>query len=266
MNHRRYNPLRDEWVIVAANRVNRPWQGAKEPGSGTKSGFATLTTVNPLAPGGKRANGLVTPNYTSTYVFDNDFPSLTDDGNRDEDPSQLAPDLLYQSHPIRGTCRVICYHPDSELSMVRMSALQIEAVVDMWAAQMDELESKYEWVQIFENRGAAVGCSNAHPHGQLWASNYLPTYPAKEYSSQKRRVVMAIYPHSTLQAYKERTGNVMLMEVVKHELDVRERLVVENDEWVVVVPFWATWPFETMLLPKKHVVAINKLTKVRLVL
>lgn len=245
MNHRRYNPLREEWVIVAANRVNRPWQGATEADTKTKAGFTTLATINPLAPGGKRANGKTSPHYTSTYVFENDFPSLTDDGNRDEDPSELVSDQLYQSHTIRGTCRVLCYHPDSELSMARMSIEQIEAVIDLWIAQMDELQSKYEWVQIFENKGAVVGCSNPHPHGQLWASNFLPTYPAKEYNTQK--------------AYKERTGKVMLMEVLKHELEVKERVVVENDEWVVVIPFWATWPFETMLLPKKHVISLNEI-------
>uniref|UniRef100_A0A0M3IH82 Galactose-1-phosphate uridylyltransferase n=1 Tax=Ascaris lumbricoides TaxID=6252 RepID=A0A0M3IH82_ASCLU len=245
MNHRRYNPLREEWVIVAANRVNRPWQGATEADTKTKAGFTTLATINPLAPGGKRANGKTSPYYTSTYVFENDFPSLTDDGNRDEDPSELVSDQLYQSHTIRGTCRVLCYHPDSELSMARMSKEQIEAVIDLWIAQMDELQSKYEWVQIFENKGAVVGCSNPHPHGQLWASNFLPTYPAKEYNTQK--------------AYKERTGKVMLMEVLKHELEVKERVVVENDEWVVVIPFWATWPFETMLLPKKHVISLNEI-------
>lgn len=105
MNHRRYNPLREEWVIVAANRVNRPWQGATEADTKTKAGFTTLATINPLAPGGKRANGKTSPHYTSTYVFENDFPSLTDDGNRDEDPSELVSDQLYQSHTIRGTCR-----------------------------------------------------------------------------------------------------------------------------------------------------------------
>ncbi|VDK46764.1 unnamed protein product [Anisakis simplex] len=243
MSHRRYNPLRDEWVIVAANRLQRPWQGATESGSG--SGFMPSTTVNPLAPGGHRANGQITPHYTSTFVFQNDFPALRD--NADEEYSEGIANQLYRSHSIKGTCRVMCYHPNSDLSMAQMSHEQLEAVIDMWIEQMNELEKKYEWIQIFENRGALVGCSNAHPHGQLWASDYLPTYPAKEYSTQK--------------TYHQQTGKIMLMEVVEEELRKRERLVVENDEWIVVVPFWATWPFETLLLPIKHSTSLNKISK-----
>lgn len=251
MNHRRYNPLKDEWVIVAANRVKRPWQGAKEASSGKGGGddtankFQKSDTVNPLAPGGKRANGEVTPDYKDVFVFQNDFPSFTDDGQRGDDPSKHDIDNLYQSNLVRGTCRVICYHPCSDLCMAQMTCEQIERVIDVWIEQMNELESKYEWVQIFENRGAIVGCSNAHPHGQLWASNYLPNDPAKKYSTQK--------------SYKERTGRVMLMDVVKRELEDRERIVVENEEWLVIVPFWAVWPFETMLLPKKHTTSLNKI-------
>ncbi|KAJ1363469.1 hypothetical protein KIN20_023343 [Parelaphostrongylus tenuis] len=169
-NHRRYNPLLDEWVIVASNRVSRPWQGNKiDPPS-----FTPVNETNSLAPGGKRFNNVITPWYESTFVFDNDFPTFTDSLD-DEDSSMESAeskDELLRQMEVRGICRVICYHPDTKKSISTMTLDEVVHVVKIWIEQFRELKERYHWIQIFENRGAAVGCSNAHPHGQLWAGNF----------------------------------------------------------------------------------------------
>ncbi|VDN39971.1 unnamed protein product [Gongylonema pulchrum] len=216
VSHRRYNPLMDEWVIVAANRIKRPWQGEKETvmaastagsitaaaaGSSERTGDSgnnrepaaaaageEWKSTNALAPGGHRANGLVTPEYSDIYIFTNDYPSFTDDGQKLAEPEDC--DQSEQSFPVAlmmGWCfsRVICYHPSSSLSMSQMSLEQIELVIDAWIEQINELQNKYAWIQIFENKGAMVGCSNPHPHGQLWASDFLPNIPARKHAAQK---------------------------------------------------------------------------------
>uniref|UniRef100_A0A158P9B7 UDP-glucose--hexose-1-phosphate uridylyltransferase n=1 Tax=Angiostrongylus cantonensis TaxID=6313 RepID=A0A158P9B7_ANGCA len=202
-NHRRYNPLLDEWVIVASNRVSRPWQGNRIDAPS----FMPTNETNSLAPGGKRLNNVVrviTPWYKSTYVFDNDFPTFTD--NMDEEDS--ASEELFRQMAVSGICRVICYHPDTRKSIATMT--------------LDE---------IFENRGAAVGCSNAHPHGQLWAGNFLPSLPSRKDKCQR--------------AYYSRHGRPMLMDVLqKEKANENERIVLQNDHWTVLVPYWACpFPF-----------------------
>ncbi|KAK0427686.1 hypothetical protein QR680_010366 [Steinernema hermaphroditum] len=241
MSHRRYNPLKDEWVIVSTDRINRPWKGATEK---TEQGaFQKSEEINPLAPGGIRANGEVTPFYSNTLVFTNDFPVFT------EDPKTEVHDeheLFKSQHDIRGTCRVLCFHPDSELSLATMSTAQIVDVIAQWIEQMNELRDKYEWIQIFENKGAAVGCSNAHPHGQLWCMNYLPNEATKKMETQKR--------------YYQSHERPMLLDYLEQERKKKERVVVENDHWTIVVPYWAYWPFETLLLPNTHILRLDDIT------
>ncbi|KAK5966349.1 UDP-glucose--hexose-1-phosphate uridylyltransferase [Trichostrongylus colubriformis] len=246
-NHRRYNPLLDEWVIVAGNRVSRPWQGAHTD----LPSFTTSTGINSLAPGGKRANNVVTPYYTSTFVFDNDFPSFTDfpkvsnESEKDHTPEE---EELFRQMEIRGVCRVICYHPDTKQSIATMSLEEVTQVVKTWIEQFQELKEKYLWIQIFENRGAAVGCSNAHPHGQLWAGNFLPNYPSRKDKCQRD--------------YYVRHGRPLLADVLKREqMDANERVVLQNQHWTVFVPYWAVWPYETMLLPNRHVLRLDDLNE-----
>lgn len=251
MNHRRYNPLLGEWVLVAANRINRPWQGAKE--SKVKADISSVTNENnPLAPGGIRANGTITPNYDGTYVFQNDFPALTDDETSEETFTKSDANDLFKMQKAKGTCRVICYHPNTNLTMALMTVEQIEKVVDTWIRELNNLKRKYEWIQVFENKGKMMGCSNSHPHGQLWATSYLPNVPTKMYINQKK--------------YTEQTGQIMLMEYLKKELEAKERIVTENENWTVLVPFWGFWPFETMLLPKRPLQSLFDIEDVSLLL
>lgn len=243
-SHRRFNPLLDEWVMVAPHRMKRPWNGAQEP----PFDFASIPQhdpSNPLSPGAKRGPH-VNPDYEATYVFPNDFPSLN--------PTNPAPTGKYADtkHPLlkygeaKGECKVMCFHPHTNVTLPLMTEKEIRAVVDEWAVQCVELGAKFNWVQLFENKGAAMGCSNPHPHCQVWASSYLPNTARTKNRTQ-------------LEFYKTH-GKPMLMDYIELELAQKERIVVENDMWVAVVPFWALWPYETILLPKRHVLRFADLT------
>ena len=232
--HRRYNPLTNEWILVSPHRTQRPWQGQTE----------TLTNNNQpehdpkcyLCPGNKRAGGKQNPHYQDTFVFTNDFAALMPEKTTDEITKNHP---LLNAQPIEGTCRVICFSPQHNLTLASMEIPAIRKVVDLWAEQINELEQTYQSVQVFENKGAIMGCSNPHPHGQIWASNFLPNEIMKEDSAQRY--------------YFRKNQTPLLMDYVQLELEQQERIVVENDNWLVVVPFWAMWPFETLLLPKKHI-------------
>nr|CAH7755492.1 unnamed protein product [Callosobruchus chinensis] len=231
--HIRYNPLKDEWVVVSPHRALRPWSGQVE--TTPTEQVPQFDPTNPLCPGVKRASGKVTPMYESTYVFTNDFPALLEEGPEPEDSG----DPLFQMKAAKGTCRVICYHPHSNVYFSNLSLKEVVAVVDEWINQFVELGQKYTWVQIFENRGAMMGCSNPHPHCQIWASSFLPN---------EARV-----KDKNLKEYFKKHKRPMLIDYVEKELKKKERVVYQNEEWVVVVPFWAVWPFETMVLPKRQV-------------
>ncbi len=237
--HRRYNPLTGEWITVSPHRTQRPWKGQVE-----RPIQASRPSYDPncyLCPGNDRANGAVNPAYTSTHIFTNDFAALL--------PG--TPELASHEHPLlraeteRGTCRVICFSPRHDLTLAQMGTGEIRAVVDLWAQQVEELGQDYRWVQLFENKGAIMGCSNPHPHGQVWAGNALPNEAAKEDHHQR--------------LYFETHGRPLLVAYADLEIERRERVLIENDHWLVVVPFWALWPFETLLMPRRHVLRLPEL-------
>ncbi|XP_030377270.1 probable galactose-1-phosphate uridylyltransferase [Scaptodrosophila lebanonensis] len=239
--HRRLNPLTGQWVLVCPHRMLRPWSGQEE--AAQKNELPEFDPNNPLCPGVKRPNGIQTPAYTSTYVFDNDFPALLE-----EVPSPpTGDDPLFQTAPARGTCRVMCFHPKSNLTLPTMSLTEIGVVINEWINQFNELSTKYVWVQIFENKGAAMGCSNPHPHCQIWACSFLPTEPQVK--------------HERLRSYYITNERPLLSDYVEREVERRERIVIEHKDWLVVVPYWAAWPFETMIISRNNNKRINDLTK-----
>ncbi|XP_022831226.1 probable galactose-1-phosphate uridylyltransferase isoform X3 [Spodoptera litura] len=225
--HVRYNPLKDEWVLVSPHRCLRPWSGQTE----TAPDDQPPDPLNPLLPGATRSSGQRNPVYTSTYVFPNDFPALLE---RVPDPPP-SDHPLFRSSAAKGTCRVMCFHPDSTMTIPLMTVDEILAVVNEWVNQLKELGRKYTWVQIFENKGAIMGCSNPHPHCQIWASSYLPNEPRVKERCQKEYFIKFKRP--------------MLLDYLKEEMIKKERIVILNAEWVALVPYWAVWPYETMLLP-----------------
>jgi len=236
--HRRYNPLADEWVLVSPHRTQRPWQGQVE-----KSDSHTRPERDPscyLCPGSVRANGEHNPDYAGTYVFQNDFAALL--------PSvePTSSEGLFRSESVRGECRVICFSPRHDLSLAEMAERDVFRVVETWREQTLELGQRYRWVQIFENKGAIMGCSNPHPHGQVWASDSVPTLVAREQLAQQK--------------HYEKQGQPLLSQVANQELKEGQRVVAENRDWLLVVPFWATWPFEYLLLPKTPTQRMTDLT------
>ena len=232
--HRRYNPLTGEWVLVSPHRTKRPWQGQVEkPPPDDRPRFDPKCY---LCPGNERAGGVKNPQYEHTFVFTNDFAALLPDTPILTEAREHA---LFQTQAVRGTSRVMCFSPRHDLTLPEMILSDIRRVVDTWAGQIIELGQEYHWVQVFENKGAVMGCSNPHPHGQIWAQDRLPNEPTKEDINQRR--------------YFERTGKPLLFDYVEMETKIGERTVVENDFWLAVVPYWAVWPFEMMLLPKRHV-------------
>jgi UDPglucose--hexose-1-phosphate uridylyltransferase len=239
-SHRRLNRLTGEWVLVSPHRTARPWQGQVEEVAADQR--PTYDPACYLCPGNGRAGGARTPEYDSTYVFDNDFAALTPDVAPEEDDRGGL--LIAQSE--RGICRVVCFSPRHDLTLGQMPAEAIRTVVDTWVDQYLELGS-LDWVrhvQIFENRGAMMGASNPHPHGQIWANERLPNEPAKELAQQRARAD---------------SGGCLLCDYLDVELDDGERIVTGNEHFTALVPFWAVWPFETLVLPRAHAGALPDL-------
>jgi UDPglucose--hexose-1-phosphate uridylyltransferase len=240
--HKRFNPLSREWVLVSPHRTQRPWQGIVE-----KMPAVPTVTFDPncyLCPGNKRANGQQTPHYEQTYTFDNDFPALLPDA----EPLQHDERGLLVGQTERGICRVLCFSPRHDLTVPRMSLRELREVIDAWAAQFSAL-AQIPWVrhvQIFENRGELMGASNPHPHCQIWANATLPNLPAREDES--------------LCAYRTAKRSCLLCDYLQLELQRSERVVCQNDAFAVVVPFWAVWPFETLVLSKRHIASLDQLT------
>lgn len=231
--HRRFNPLTGQWVLVSPHRLLRPWQGKTDaPDTSTRPPHDPTCY---LCPGNTRANGAVNPPYAGTFVFTNDFAALLEDGQ----PTRQDDGGLFIAEREQGICRVICFSPRHDWTLAEMSVEAIAGVVDVWRAQYLELGARPEigHVQIFENKGAIMGCSNPHPHGQIWASRAVPTEVATEDALQR--------------AYHATHGRPLLQAVAEGELARDERLVLANDDWIALVPFWAKWPFETMILPRR---------------
>jgi UDPglucose--hexose-1-phosphate uridylyltransferase len=238
--HRRFNPLTGEWVLVSPHRTKRPWQGQEE--RAVHDGIASYDPACYLCPGNERANKQRNPHYTSTYVFTNDFAALFPDI-----PKQGNDDDLFKMETVKGTCRVLCFSPRHDITLPEMELSGIVDVVEMWIEQFIDLGSTYRWVQLFENKGEIMGCSNPHPHGQIWAVDELPNEAVKENRRQKEYFLK--HRSSLLSDYRDR------------ELEHKERVIAEDECWVVVVPYWAVWPFETLLLPRRDVRRLSDLNE-----
>jgi len=237
--HRRFNPLLGQWVLVSPHRTKRPWQGQVE-----KAPSEQRPPYDPrcyLCPGNQRAGNILNPRYEHTFVFTNDFSALLPDTPLEAEPT----DALFRAEPVRGECRVICFSPRHDLTLAEMPAPDIRQVVDVWADQVTELGRRYPWVQLFENKGAIMGCSNPHPHGQVWAGSALPNDPLAEDRHQR--------------AHLAQHGKNLLLEITDREAKLGNRVVVENAHWLAVVPFWAVWPFEILLVPRRHVLRLPDL-------
>lgn len=234
--HRRFNPLTGEWLLVSPHRMKRPWQGQTESAPAERRPAYDPTCY--LCPGNRRAGGIDNPTYDRTFVFDNDFSALLPDAPS-ATSSAAAADPLLRAEPLSGVCRVICFSPRHDLSLAEMDDPSIAAVVDTWAAETAALGGRYPWVQVFENKGAVMGCSNPHPHGQVWASSVVPTGPATEDRTQR--------------AYFESAGSQLLGDVLVRERERAVRLVCENEAFAAIVPFWAVWPFETLIVARRPV-------------
>jgi UDPglucose--hexose-1-phosphate uridylyltransferase len=240
--HRRFNPLRQEWVLVSPHRNDRPWQGHVDSAPAEPASSYDPTCY--LCPGNERAQGVRNPDYASTFAFDNDYPALMSSS-----PSfaTAGSDLLV-ARGERGVCRVVCFSPRHDLTLARMTTSEIRAVVAGWIDEYESLAA-IPWVQyviVFENRGAMMGQSNPHPHGQIWATETLPNEPARE------RDAFALH--------RSRHAECLLCGYTTLETRLAERIVCENDAFLAVVPFWAVWPFETMLISRRHVGSMHELT------
>ena len=241
--HRRYNPLLRQWILVSPQRTDRPWQGET-----SKPVVSKGLAYDPgcyLCPGNARSGGVHNPAYTGVFAFDNDFPALLSDAQPD---AQRNASPLLVAEAERGRCRVICFHPNHSLTLARMEEAAIAAVVDAWANETAALgELPYiNHVQIFENRGAMMGSSNPHPHCQIWATEHVPDEPLRELAAQ--------------QEYADEHHRCLLCDYMATELAQAERVVAENDLFIAVVPYWATWPFETLVLPRRHLGSFTDFT------
>lgn len=236
--HRRRNLLTGRWVLVSPHRAKRPWQG--ETGDPAARGSAAHDPGCYLCPGNTRTGGEINPDYPATFVFPNDFPALMPDT-----PAPETGDPVFEIAPARGTSRVICYAPDHGKTLPDLGEAAVRALVDTWAMQSAELGETHRYVQVFENKGAMMGCSSPHPHGQIWASDFVPSELADEDREQA--------------AWHDAHGQGLLGTVVDRELADGTRVVAVNAQWLAVVPFWAAWPFEVLLIARDPVARLQDL-------
>lgn len=238
--HRRANPLTGDAVLIGPHRMKRPWQGRQETPAGTERPRHDPSCY--LCPGNERAGGHRNPDYDGTFVFTNDFAALL--------PDAPAPDA--DTHPllrlegVRGTCQVICFSPRHDLTLAEFDHAGLRRVVELWAERAEALGRDWRWVQIFENKGQAMGASNPHPHGQIWSLDRLPGIPAAEDAAQR--------------AWLREHGEPLLVAYHRLERERAERTVVQTEHWSAVVPWWAVWPFELLITPRRHVKRLPDLT------
>jgi UDPglucose--hexose-1-phosphate uridylyltransferase len=240
--HQRFNPLTGEWLLVSPHRAKRPWQG--EVGKAPQEHRLSYDPKCYLCPGNTRANGEVNPAYATTYAFTNDFSALLPD----TPPGELNECDLLVARSERGISRVTCFSPRHDLTLAEMTTKDILPTVELWAEQTEELGRLpfIHHVQIFENKGSMVGCSNPHPHGQIWASEHIPAESTKELAHQR--------------AYLQRHDACLLCDYLALEVSATERIICANEHFVALVPFWACWPFETMILSRRHCGSLPELT------
>lgn len=245
--HRRHNALNGRWVLVSPQRSQRPWQGQQEAVD-----EGTRLRHDPdcyLCPGNARVNGQTNPQYGSTFTFDNDFAALIPQSAESPLGQVTSDHPLLTSQPAQGLCRVICFSPDHDRSLPELSLPELVEVVDTWCVQSEELGARYAWVQVFENKGALMGCSSPHPHGQVWASAHLPTEAAEEDAAQR--------------AWMAEHGQPLLLQYAELEARLGTRVVEQTEHWLAVVPYWASWPFETLVLPRFAVQRLPQLAPVQ---
>ena len=247
--HRRRNALTGEWVTVSPQRAQRPWQGEESSASGSVG-----VSYDPdcyLCPGNTRVSGHVNAPYAAPWAFDNDFPAVGTELDKESAEADARdsgePSALFRAEPVAGRCRVLCYHPDHNKTLADMTEQEALAVVQLWASEVGALRQSHQWVQVFENRGEIMGCSNAHPHGQIWAVDTLPNEAAKELAQQ--------------QAFFDAEEEALLEIYRAEEERLAERLVIQENHWTVLVPYWAMWPFETLLLPRRQIDHLDALTE-----
>ena len=242
--HRRWNPLKEEWVLVSPHRGARPWRGAIEKVPPEKLPLYDASCQ--LCPRNKRGSGVKNPDYKGVFTFDNDFPALLESKQRGE--ALLELDGIVRTEPVTGACRVVCFSERHDLTLAHMDASSVAAVLNKWSEQYIELGARKDinHVMIFENKGEIMGCSNPHPHCQIWSSSSIPNIPLAGASAQRK--------------YFAAHGRALLGDYLEWELKKKDRLIFDNGTWVAVVPYWAFWPYEAMLLPKKEASCIKDLS------
>lgn len=239
--HRRYNPLTGQWVLVSPHRAKRPWSGQDE-----KPEVAQLPHYDAdcfLCPTNQRISGGQNPDYQDTFVFQNDYSALLPEAV--EQPEKQS--ALFQTQTVSGLSRVICFSPDHSKTLPELSTTQIDRIIETWQQQIAELSERFLWVQVFENKGEMMGCSQPHPHGQIWASDFLPNEIARK--------------DQHLKQYYQQNGSNLLVDYAQAEIKEGSRIVVETEHWLAVMPYWAAWPFETLLMPKVHVRRMDEMSE-----